>query len=64
LLEPPYGGSRHFLHASRSLDALEVLLRDAAEQHKPADEILDEALEHLAEAKRILASMGDEEGTE
>lgn len=52
------------LHARRELDALESLLRGAAMEKQPAQAIADEALKRVEQARRILDSMVDEEGTE
>jgi hypothetical protein len=50
--------------ARKELDALEALLNSAAARHRPADEILDEALAHLREARQIIDSTMDDDGTE
>jgi hypothetical protein len=54
----------YLARASRQLDALDALLREAAAQRRGADEILQPALERLREARQIIDSTMDEEGTE
>jgi hypothetical protein len=56
--------ANHLMHARKSLDALADLLRDAASDKRSADEILKEAMSHLRQARQILDSMTDDEGTE
>jgi predicted NBD/HSP70 family sugar kinase len=56
--------ANYLKNAQGSLDALEDVLRRAAAQRATADEVLDQALTHLRQARQIIASMSDEEGTE
>ena len=50
--------------ARASLRQLERLLEEAAEKRLGVEEVLDEALAHLGEARAILETVGDDEGTE
>jgi hypothetical protein len=54
----------YLANAGKRLDAVAALLQDAAARRRPIDEILDEALAQLREARQIIASSFDEEGTE
>jgi hypothetical protein len=57
-------GAEYLTNARKHLDALKALLVDAAAAHRRADEILDEALAHLREARQIIDSTLDDNGTE
>lgn len=52
------------MDAQKNLDALERVLREAAARGAPAEQILARAMAHLGEARKIIASMSDAEGTE
>jgi hypothetical protein len=54
----------HLTNARKSLDALEDLLREAAAKKMQADQFVEASIVHLREARQIIDSMGDEEGTE
>jgi hypothetical protein len=54
----------HLAHARNSLDALSRVLEEAAADGRGVDEILDDALAHLVEARAIIDSLFDDEGTE
>jgi hypothetical protein len=54
----------YLMNAQKSLDSLEQVLREAAARQLPAEQILDRAMVHLSEARQVIASMADEEGTE
>jgi hypothetical protein len=56
--------ANHLANARKSLDALEELLREAAAKKRPADEFWEASVVHLRQAKEIIDSMLDEEGTE
>jgi hypothetical protein len=56
--------TNHLINAQKNLDALDSLLRQAAAGNRPAGEFLDRALSHLFEARQIIGSLSDEEGTE
>ena len=51
-------------NAQASLDALEDVLRRAAVRRASTEEVLDQALAHLGQARQIIAAMSDDEGTE
>jgi hypothetical protein len=48
----------------KRLDALAALLQEAANEKRPTDEILELALRHLHEARQIIDSTIEDEGTE
>jgi hypothetical protein len=52
------------LKACRHLDAVPQLLNDAASRELPAKDIVGPALDELQQAKQILASTMDAEGTQ
>lgn len=54
----------YLMNARGTLDALADLLAEAAENEKQVGEIADEALALLNNARAVLDTVGDEEGTE
>ncbi|HEX2198253.1 MAG TPA: hypothetical protein VHG88_06495 [Burkholderiales bacterium] len=56
--------ANYLMSAQRSLDSLEQVLREGAALHRPTEQVLDRAMRYLSEARQVIASMSDEEGTE
>ena len=56
--------ANYLKNAQASLDALEDVLRRAAVRRASTEEVLDQALAHLGQARQIIAAMSDDEGTE
>ena len=54
----------YLANARKSLDALTALLQRAAAEQRPTGEILEPALGYLREARQIIDSTMDDEGTE